>query len=213
MKRIVLAILFSAATALPMQLFSFGVKGGVPLNDAFNAASNGQISYVTHNQHWTVGPEFDLNLPFGLGIEVDALYRRLNYNSSGNLVDELVQRSTTANAWDVPLLLKWRFWPGPVRPYVSVGPTFRGITNLNQRVQTFFSPSRTETAQTSQPAEFQDRFNTGFTLSGGLQLGTRALRVSPEIRYVRWGWDTFRSTQGLLKSNPDEVQFLLGITF
>lgn len=197
-----------------MQLLNFGVKGGVPFTDAFNAASNGRISYITSNKHWTLGPELDINLPLGLGIEVDALYRRLNFDSSGNGVDTFFRAATTANAWDVPLLLKWRFAPGPIKPYISVGPTFRGVTNIRQRVTEFFVPPQQQrTTETSNPAELENRFGTGFTLAGGIQLGSGHLRVSPEIRYIHWGWDSFRDTQGLLGTNRNEASFLLGIVF
>jgi opacity protein-like surface antigen len=210
MRKLVIALLFSAPLAFPAGLFSIGVKGGVPFTDAFNTATSGNLSYVTHNKYWTLGPEFDVNLPFGIGVEIDALYQRLAYESTGNVVDGVVHSATTANAWDFPLLLKWKFAPGPIRPYISVGPTFRGLSNLKQ-VTSFFSPIPLGgTSTTSSPAELQNRFNTGFTLGGGLQL---LGHISPEIRYTRWGWDNFRDPSGLLKTSPNQVAFLVGLTF
>jgi hypothetical protein len=207
MRKLILALLFPVSLAFPAGPISVGVKGGVPFTDAFNTATSGNLRYITHNKYWTVGPELDINLLFGLGIEIDALYQRLNYESTGNFADEVVHAATTANAWDFPVLLKWKFGEGPIRPYVSAGPTFRGLTSVKQ-VTSFFSPN--PASETSQPPELQNRFSTGFTFSGGLQL---LGHISPEIRYTRWGWDTFRNTSGLLKSNPDQVAFLVGITF
>ena len=210
MRRLFLGMLLTAASAFPIQLFNFGVKGGVPFNDAFNAASSGQIKYVTNAPRYTVGPELDINLPFGLGVEVDALYRRLNYSASGNAVDVFFQEAASANAWDIPILLKWRFTPGPIKPYVSVGPTFRGITNFKQRVSNFFGPGGEEISA----SELRDKFTTGFTLAAGLQLGSGHVRLMPEIRWVHWGWETFRSTPpGLLKLNPNQAEFLVGLVF
>ena len=72
MRKFLIALLFSAPLAFPSGLFSIGVKGGVPFTDAVNTATSGNLSYVTNNNHWTLGPELDLHLPFGLGIEIDA---------------------------------------------------------------------------------------------------------------------------------------------
>lgn len=194
-------------------VISIGVKGGVPLNDAFNAASSGSIRYLANTKRYTIGPELDVNLPLGLAIEFNALYRRLDFDSTGNGVDVVVRQATKANAWDFPVLLKWRFAPGPIRPYVSAGPTFRNLSNIEQVQNFFVLPGNVQTTSTtSQPAELQNRFTTGFTVGGGVQLGGR-VRFSPEIRYTRWGWETFRSVNSLLKSNPDQVQFLVGLTF
>jgi opacity protein-like surface antigen len=187
---------------------SFGVKGGVPLNDAFHAVTNGNIQYVSNTKRYTVGPELDINLPFGLAIEVDALYRRLGFDSSAITVGNIVNGATTANAWDFPLLLKWRFGSGSVKPYVSAGPTFRNLTHIDERVTGFFS-----TPGSPSSSELRDSFNTGATIAGGLQFGAAGIKVSPEVRYIRWGWDNFRSPSTAFRSNRDQVDFLLGITF
>ena len=174
-----LGLLFAAPFAFSGDLFSFGIKGGVPLNDAFNTATTGQINYLSNTKRFVVGPEFDVNLPAGFAVEVDALYRRLDFESNSNL-STFEHNATTSNAWDVPLLVKWRFAPmGPVRPYVGGGATFRGLTNVHQ-VTTFFSSGTSTT--TSSPSDLNDRFVTGFTAVAGLQLFKH---VSPEIRYTR----------------------------
>jgi len=213
MKRLLLAFLLPASLAFPAGPFSIGVKGGVPATDAFNSVTSGTLRYVDDASKWTVGPEFDINLPFGLGIEADALYRRLRYDSTGMGVDVTVNSVTTANAWDFPLLLKCRFGGGPIKPYVSAGPTFRGLSSLKQ-VETFFTAPPTAThSSTSSPAELKNRFTTGLTLGAGLQIGGLGFHVSPEVRYTRWGWDAFRDPAGVFKSNPSQLEALVGITF
>src|SRR5271157_532433 len=67
------------------QPFSFGVKAGVPLNDFLSAAENQNVSYVTATNRYIGGVTAELHLPFGLGVEVDALYRHLNYQENSNL--------------------------------------------------------------------------------------------------------------------------------
>jgi hypothetical protein len=209
MKTLMVGLLFSASLAFGGDLFTIGVKAGVPLEEAFDAASNGNVRYITNTKHYTVGPELDINLPLGLAVEVDALYRRLDYESFNNEVDAFVHSATTANAWDFPVLLKWGFKHGPIRPYIGAGPTFRGVTNIKQ-IQQFFLPPGGVNTSSGPAAELQHQFATGFTAAGGVRLFGH---VSPEIRYTRWGWDSFRDVSGLLRSNPDQVDFMLGLTF
>lgn len=73
MKSLILGTFALATLAYP-GIISIGVKGGVPLNDAFNAATSGNASYFTNTKRYTIGPELDVNLPLGLAIEFDALY-------------------------------------------------------------------------------------------------------------------------------------------
>ncbi len=209
--RLLLGFLLSAAAAFPGDLVSIGVKGGLPLTDAFSVGASPNIRYEASTKRYTVGPTFELHLPFGLGVEVDALYKRLSFESSSDLINGL-QRATTANAWEFPLLLKIRLAPGLARPYVSVGPTFRHLSSINQ-VESFFRAGRQERPETSRPAELSNRFSAGFTASGGLELHAPVLEISPEIRYTRWGWENFRSFGNVLRSNDDQIEFLLGITF
>jgi hypothetical protein len=79
--RPLLLLLLGAAPAFS-QLVSFGVKAGVPLTDFINAASgdtpSGFIDFASHTNRYIVGATGELRLPFGLGIEVDVLYRHFN---------------------------------------------------------------------------------------------------------------------------------------
>jgi opacity protein-like surface antigen len=208
MRRLILALLLPACAALAGPI-SIGVKGGVPFSAVFDATTSGNLSYVTNNKYWTVGPELDLNLPLGFAIEFNALYRRVNYESSGSINGGTVTSSTTANSWDFPLLLKWRILPGPIRPYFSVGPTFRNLSNFKQ-VSTFFTGGQTTTTSTDNPPEIDRSYNVGFTVGGGVQL---LKHISPELRYTRWGWNNITDVTPLLSTKRNQVEFLLGITF
>ena len=208
MKRVLAFLLFSTA-ALAADFISFGVKGGVPFTDAFKTARTGNLGYVTDTRRYTFGPTVELNLPFSLGVEFDALYRRLNFEGTDQPLDIFVRRTVTADAWDFPLLLKIRMAPGPIKPYLSVGPTFRGLARLKQVGQFFNRPGEGEDT----PAELERRMNTGFTAGFGVRLSAPVIAISPELRYTRWGWDNFRDTRGLLQSNRDQFEFMLGITF
>ena len=82
------------STSVFAQPFSAGIKAGVPLNDFLNAAGNGVFNYTAPTQRYIVGGMAEVRLPLGLGVEFDALYRRLNYNGSGNLVDVFTTSKT-----------------------------------------------------------------------------------------------------------------------
>src|ERR1039458_1782909 len=82
-----LLLLLLGATFAISQPFSFGVKGGVPLTDFIDAAGSsssaaGFLDFATHTNRYIGGPTGEVRLPFRLGIEVDALYRHLDYQSS-----------------------------------------------------------------------------------------------------------------------------------
>src|SRR5690242_6344965 len=107
-KTIVIALTFTAAALA--QPIGFGVKGGLPLQDAFNYKTIGSST------PFTVGPMVELRLPFGLGVEADALYNR--YNLTFSQFYPNVQNSDYASSWEIPILLKYRVGKLPlIHPY------------------------------------------------------------------------------------------------
>src|SRR5664279_766800 len=79
---LLLSVFLSAAAAFS-QPFSFGVKGGMPLTDFVSAVSAQNINASTTTNRYILGVTGEARLPFGLGVEVDVLYRHFRYNSSG----------------------------------------------------------------------------------------------------------------------------------
>src|SRR5690242_11343484 len=100
------SLLLFVLAAVPAfsQPFSFGVKGGVPLTDFVDRLGTGNFRLDTSTNRYIVGPTVEIRLPFGFGIEFDALFRHLHYTSSGNLVDVVVDSRTTSDAWEFPIL-------------------------------------------------------------------------------------------------------------
>lgn len=203
MRRLLALVALAAPAAFP-QLFTAGFKAGVPLTDAFKTGTGALGNFTSENRRYTIGPTIEMNLPFGLGIEFDALYKRLGYEET--ITDSGLHRAITADAWDFPVLLKVKTGMQPIRPYFVLGPTFRGVTRLKQAGDFFDGNTGGD------PPELERNFNAGFTAGVGLRLGAR-VAFSPEMRYTRWGWQTFRSTAGLLHSNNDQVELLIGLTF
>src|SRR3989442_1765058 len=85
MLKVLLLCLLGAGSG--MAQFSAGLKGGVPLTDFISFASNPTQTIRSKSSGFILGPEVELHLPAGFGVEFDALYRNFNYKTSKNLVD------------------------------------------------------------------------------------------------------------------------------
>ena len=223
MKLTLLLIFSSAASFAQPVSFGFGVKGGLPLTDFINTVSGSRTTVSSVTNRYIVGPTVELRLPFGFGVEADALYRHFSYNSTASLVDVLSTLRTSSNNWEFPLLVKKRFGGvGPVRPFVDAGVSFNKITGLTQTVSNLVFPNRLTTTSNSNPAELKNDFTAGFTMGGGVEIHLLILRISPEIRYTRWGNQQFNGIfppggasgiTGSLTSNQNQAEFLVGFTF
>jgi len=196
--RPVFLLILGAASALA-QPVTFGVKGGVPLTDFFSGVKNQNFSFATNPKKYVIGPTFELRLPFGLGVELDALHRSVSY--AGSLGSTVA--SASATSWEFPLLAKYRFPSKTVRPYVDAGVAWDRLSGLKQSVLNFAgastSPSSSHTTK-------------GFVMGAGLDIHL-VLHFSPEIRYTHWGSSRFVDPVNLVRGSQNEAQFLLGITF
>jgi hypothetical protein len=222
--KLTLLLMFSSAAVFAQPVsFGFGVKGGLPLTDFINTVSGSRTTVSSVTNRYIVGPTVELRLPFGFGVEANALYRHFSYNSTASLVDVLSTLRTTSNNWEFPLLLKKRFGGvGPVRPFVDAGVNFNKITGLSQTVSNLVFPNRLTTTSDSNPAELKNDFTAGFTMGGGVEIHLLLVRISPEIRYTRWGNQQFNGIfppggasgiTGSLTSNQNQAEFLVGFTF
>ncbi len=205
-------LLFGAVSGWA-QLFSYGVKAGVPLNEFLDAAKSQQFAFTANTNRYIVGPTAELHLPFGLGVEFDILYRRFDYNGSGTLAGIVTSSSATGNAWEFPLLAKYRFPMKVVHPYVDAGVAWDTLSGLKQAITSIVAPNHTTTTTTSTPAELNTTATRGFVMGAGLSVKVLVIHVSPEIRFTRWGAQHFIDPNGLLHSNVNQGEFLVGITF
>jgi hypothetical protein len=110
------------------QLFSIGVKGGVPMTNAYSTFGSGSGAAVAYDRRYIVGPTVEVPFPYHLSFEVDALYRRNGFDIySGGFgfgtpafVPPSVYR-TAVNEWQFPLLVKYDVGSGRLRPFVDGG--------------------------------------------------------------------------------------------
>ena len=202
--RPVLLFLLGSISALA-QPFSAGIKAGVPLNDFLNAAGNGTFNYTAPTQRYIVGGMAEVRLPLGLGVEFDALYRKLGYNGSGILGSDTI--SASGSNWEFPLLLKYRFHFPVVRPYLDAGVAWDTIAGLKETIVNVTLPVQPS------PSDLQRNTTMGFVVGGGVEINAVFLHISPEIRFTRWNSTQISDALGLLRSNLNQGEFLVGLTF
>jgi opacity protein-like surface antigen len=212
MRSLILGLLLS--TAAFCQPIGVGLKIGVPLSDAFNIAT-GATSYTADTHRYILGPSVELRLPAGLSVEADALYRSFEYQSISNVGNAIIHSSTSSAAWEFPVLLKYRILPGLplIRPYVEGGPSFSRLTGLKNLFSCSGAFCGGESSGSSTPSALNHRSNYGLTFGAGIDFHVILLHITPEVRYTRWGFENFSSIDGLLSSNRNQAEFLVGISF
>jgi hypothetical protein len=210
--RIVVLLILLICSNADSQMFYFGVKGGTPLSPSTSSAFDGDRSgsglSALNIRRYTVGPTFEVALPFRLHFEADALYKRLDRtehrflgSSFGNI------NRNAADAWEFPLLLKYPLLRnGRLSPFVAGGGTFRRIQSFEGSTETF--------AYGLQPPYSVIRYRINDPLTqGGIVFGVGVrfttvgpLKVTPEIRFTRW-----RSMEFLPTKNQVEIFVGLGL--
>jgi hypothetical protein len=180
-------IVFTAlsASAASAQGIGYGVRGGVPLTDFLEAESRtGTLTNVLKGRgNVIIGPMLDLRLPFGLGVEANALYRRWN-------ADGVLSRGS-ASTWEFPVYGKVRVPGIVVRPYFGGGLNFQRLGDVGR----FLSAGT-----------IVDSSRRGFLGAAGLEIKVPYVRVAPEVRFTRWG------NSGPLRST-NQIDFLVGLSF
>ena len=199
--RLLCAFLLSTP-ALFSQPFGFGIKAGVPLTDFLDAASNSKFSFSTTTNRYVIGPMAELRLPFGLGVEVNALYRHYSYSGVTT-----VNSATSVGAWEFPLVAKYRFKAPLIHPYLEAGVAWDKLSGLTQTVS---SAVGSITGTTSNPAELQRDVTHGYVFGGGVEIKVLLVRFAPQVRFTRWTDKHFIDPNGLLHSNLNQAEFLVG---
>jgi opacity protein-like surface antigen len=193
--------------------FSWGVKAGIPITDAFETARGNSAAYVSNTQRYTIGPTVEFHIS-RFSIEADALYNRLGFdNTFAGPAGSTTFEGTRADSWVFPVLGKFEILPGPIRPFVDAGASFRHISGVSQ-VRSALSAGTFGLVTIDNPAEFNKRTDIAFTFGGGIAFKAGPVRISPEFRYNRWGGENFRDPiNALLQTSRNEGVFLLGLTF
>jgi opacity protein-like surface antigen len=198
-------VAFLLAAAAPIlclgQPLSIGLKGGVPLADSVKILD--KATYTSDKAPAVFGPALEVRLPLGLGGESGLYYRRLEYANGTT--------RTSAQAWEIPLLAKYRAPGDHLRPFLTAGLSARWLARFKQR--TIPAGSAPGSVIAEDPPELRKRWSLGPTVGGGLELGILGVRVSAELRYTRWGSASLKSALGGLATQLNQADFLLGLMF
>jgi hypothetical protein len=188
-----------AAAVCLAQPFSAGIKGGLPLTDFVNTVESGS---ATTASDYVIGPMVELRLPFGLGVEFDALYRHFNYTNPVSSVGSALTTVTSSGDWEFPLVAKYRFHGKIVRPYVEAGVSWDALSGLKSSVENVVEP----------PPPEQHSLTMGFVMGAGIDIHVLVLHIAPEIRFTRWTSQHF-DIANVVNSNQNQAEVLVGVTF
>jgi len=164
-----------------------GLKIGAPLTSDFQNQPPliGPTKFGSGS--YTLGPFVEVRLPLHFSIEGDALYHGVQVYP---FVAYGSPTSTTVSQWDFPIVAKYKFLKGPVKPYVAGGLDFSHLSDARN----LFVANHTS--------------NFGVVLGAGLEVHALVLRISPEVRYTGYALQDFNYI-----SNRNQVAFLVGIGF
>jgi hypothetical protein len=187
-------ILFTLASVavLQAQPLSYGVKLGAPINDPVRTSA----FETSSPSRWTGGPFVELHLPLRLSVEFSALYRSGTENATrvfpvGPAQNPyLFSSKDKVQTWDFPLLLKYRFTGGPIRPFIGAGGAWSHRRSEFESFASCLGPQGS-----CRPPDFPRDFSGSFqkstltkfgpAASAGIEFKTKHVSIAPEVRWNR----------------------------
>jgi hypothetical protein len=188
------AILFLAAASGYSQSFSFGVKAGLPINDAYTnipGADGGSSHFV---DRYTVGPSLEYQLPANFSLEADLLYRHSGYDVIGGALANAPNGNVSVRDFQVPMMVKYTLPKERYRPFVDFGVAYRHL--LTSGAAVLRDPQNADTF--------------GVVLGAGVAMKWKRIWVAPELRYSGWGEKAFTT---YTTSHVNQTDLLVGFTF
>ncbi len=187
----------------------FAVKGGAPISEVAATrrigGRGGSGLSTTNIRRYTIGPTLEVALPLRLRFQADVLYKRLERAEQLSGPGFRTKRGLAANSWEFPLLLKYVWGRGTIRPFAAAGGALRRINSFgDQTTQQFIGvppPGRVTQFRVQEQLT-----QSGWVVSSGVRFDASVLKISPEIRYTRWTSLRFLPTK-------NQVEFLLGVMF
>jgi outer membrane protein W len=193
MRPLLLTLLLSAPAC--GEIFSYGLIVGTPLTDVTQTTTIAGLNYLKNSTLFTIGPTFQVNLPAGFRVEIDALYRPVAYQ----IATSPTTTNVSASQWRFPVLLQYHIGKHSLlKPYAEVGLSFDTLSNLEHAAGLV----------STQPGAIVKTTDAGLVLGFGADIKVPFLRISPEIRYTRQFNSEF---EGISELN--QAEFLVGIRF
>lgn len=144
--------------------------------------------FSTHKEY-IVGAMLEFGLPWRMALEVDGLYRPMNFTFAAVLPNEPLNSASpnTIVTWEFPVLAKYKFPIHKVNPLIEVGPSFRSSGNLNGTA----------------PSSY------GGTFGLGAEAHVWKLKIAPVIRYTHWAGEGRYEPH----TKRNQVEALVGISY
>jgi opacity protein-like surface antigen len=211
---------------LPAQTVNVGVKAGMESTEPIFVSAPFQGELYRSR----LRPVVELGLPRGFAFEVSASHKRVRYYRQvvtilAPLETEQVTIDTAAHSWDIPVVAK---------KYMTVREALRvfgtaGFSLLRTNASTerkgsllvfppfrpgpFQFPTLTPIYETLPVSELASEWNKGLVVGGGLDFRVSRFHLQPEVRYTRWTTGTFTNPSGTVRSNQNQFELLLGLSF
>jgi hypothetical protein len=165
---------------------------------------------TAHTNRYTFGPVMDIALSRGLGIEVGAMYRRIEEQSFSATLISIVDTdegpsanyqynrvSAVGHSWEFPVVGQYRFPLRSMRPYVEGGASFNHLDNI-------YGPNFNFYDQAEPPLHSVNR--KGVLVGGGVDIKLHIIHVTPGLRYTHY----VKSDPFIIA--PNALDFLVGFT-
>jgi hypothetical protein len=198
-----LAVLVVSSTLLA-QGVSPGLRTGVAVTPLLTAEG----PQHTSASRFTIGPCIEIHLWRDAALGVDFLLRRTD------LAISAAARRAEIWEWEVPGTIIYRFRP-PARPFVRTGISFNRVFDISGATECALGPfgERFYCLDGSLFAELRHRGTSGFVLGGGLRLRMNKLWLEPEVRLTHWMDRNFGVRDSAVRSDLNQIGFLVGVIF
>ena len=190
---------------------------GVPVSD-FKAVEQPFVyGYIESFSNRYIGGIFG-ELRFGnrLSIEVGSLYHRVHLAGFTRAVVLYPQWSVRAvgGAWEFPVSGKYRFTRGTTAPFVAAGPALRRTRLSGDQTTVTYTGGLPSPVSVTTPVS-ESFVSGGWTIGSGLDMQLGKIRVSPQVRYVRFGAFTCVGCGPVIRDFPalNSVYVMLGAGF
>ncbi|HEX4229245.1 MAG TPA: outer membrane beta-barrel protein [Bryobacteraceae bacterium] len=245
--RLILSALLGVIAGYAQVQVHFGVDAGVPITDTLPSSSTSTVSGADYSlnrfnsvtKRLLIGPSLRLDLPKGLGLELDAIYQRVNYDSTIlSSYPEIPSfyksfEAMTANRWQFPLLVQYGRKLARAKIFVEAGPAISTIagnrgtlttTSTGITIAVGTAASTTESSESSSQVTY-----AGITTGAGVDVPLFHIHLRPEFRYSHWfspnstiGTEVVLGFASVLlgpvsvpspQISQNEASFLLGLSF
>ncbi len=163
---------------------------------------------------FVIGPAVEWRMTPKIAVELDVIFQ------SADLIGGVSSVSIfSASSWQIdtsiryfPVLAKYRFLTRSITPFAIAGGAIRSFSHAGTLRLTTVSPGGLVGSTTSPITEAHT--DVGWAVGGGVEFKLNLLRISPELRYMRFGdFACDRCTNAIPSLSVNPVVLMLGIGF